>query len=257
MFLSIIIITLNEAENLEETIEKARLAAHFPSGKSIPIEIIVSDGGSTDDTIEIAKRLADKVIVGPKGRYLQLNSGANQAQGEVLLFLHADTLLPEGAIIRMLYKLKNPEVIGGGFKKFWNWNPELKRSSFLKFLCFWWQGLGNWLVRLLRTFPGDNAIFVRKSIYREINGFRPLWICEDFDFSHRLKKYGMRRFIYIRSAVLTSTRRYEKYGFTNINLLWFKIYWLWRLGMPQERLKVKFNKYKTIPEKVNKTYLWF
>ena len=156
MFLSIIIITLNEAENLEETIEKARLAAHFPSGKSIPIEIIVSDGGSTDDTIEIAKRLADKVIVGPKGRYLQLNSGANQAQGEVLLFLHADTLLPEGAIIRMLYKLKNPEVIGGGFKKFWNWISELKRSSFLKFLCFWWQGLGNWLVRLLRTFPGDN-----------------------------------------------------------------------------------------------------
>ena len=240
MIVSIIIITLNEIENIEETIHKVRLAARFPSGKVLPIEIIVSDGGSTDGTIELAKKLADKVIIGPKRRYLQLNAGVKHARGEVLLFLHADTFLPKGAIIRIINRLKNPNIIGGGFKKNWNWNPMLKRSSFLKFAAFWWQGLGNWLVRLLRTFPGDNAIFVRKSIYEEIKGFRPLWICEDFDFSRRLKKYSKDRFICIHSAVLTSTRRYEKYGFFYVNLYWFWIYWFWRLGMSQKQLKVKF-----------------
>lgn len=257
MLVSIIIITLNEVENIEETIEKVRLAAHFPSGNAIPIEIIVSDGGSTDGTLELAKRIADKVILGPRGRYLQLNSGAKQAKGDILLFLHADTILPEGAMLRVHYKLRNHNTIGGGFKKYWNWNPNIKRSSFLKFACFWWQGLGNWLVRLLRTFPGDNAIFVRKSIYEEIKGFRPLWICEDFDFSRRLKKYGKQRFIYIRSAVFTSTRRYENYGFFYINFIWFWIYWLWRLGMSQNRLKVKFRTYRKVSERVNKKYLRF
>lgn len=243
MLVSIIVITLNEVKNLEETIEKARLAAQFPSGNVVPIEIIVSDGGSTDGTLEIAQKIADKVIIGPSGRYLQLNAGANQAKGDILLFLHADTILPEGAIIRILYRLRNPKLIGGGFKKHWNWNPVVKRSFFLKFANFWWQGLGNWLVRLLRTFPGDNAIFVRKSIYKILKGFQPLWICEDFDFSRRLKKYGKKRFIYIHSAVLTSTRRYEKSGFLYLNFIWFWIYWLWRLGMSQKRLKVKFKKY--------------
>ncbi|NVM35605.1 MAG: glycosyltransferase [Candidatus Lokiarchaeota archaeon] len=247
MLVSIIIITLNEAENIELTIKKARLAASFPSGKVPPIEIIVSDGGSTDGTLEIAQKIADKVFIGPRGRYLQLNAGAKQAKGDILLFLHADTILPEDAILQILYRLGDPNVIGGGFKKDWNWNPIVKRSSFLKFANFWWQGLGNWLVRLLRTFPGDNAIFVRKSIYEEIKGFRPLTICEDFDFSRRLKKYGKKRFIYIDSAVLTSTRRYEKFGFIYINLVWFWIYWLWRLGMSQERLKVKLKNYYIIP----------
>ncbi|MFX0060503.1 MAG: glycosyltransferase, partial [Candidatus Heimdallarchaeota archaeon] len=182
--------------------------------------------------------------VGLRGRYIQLNAGAKQAKGDILLFLHADTILPEGAITRIVYRLRNSDIIGGAFKKYWNWNPHIKRSSFLKFANFWWQGIGNWLVRLLRTFPGDNAIFVRKKVFDYLNGFQPLWICEDFDFSHRLRKeYGKKKFIYISSAVLTSTRRYEKNGFFYVILIWFWIYWFWRLGMSQKRLKVKFKKY--------------
>jgi glycosyltransferase involved in cell wall biosynthesis len=257
MLVSIIIITLNEAENLEFTIKKVRLAASFPSGKVIPIEIIVSDGGSTDGTLEIAKNLADKVLSGTKGRYLQLNAGAKDAKGDILLFLHSDTLLPEGAIIRILHRFKNPVVIGGGFKKYWNWNPVIKRTSFLKFASYWWEEIGVWFVRLRRIFPGDNAIFVRKSIFEELKGFRPLWLCEDFDFSRRLKKYGKKRFIYINSAVLTSARRYEKYGFFYVTIMWFGIYWLWRLGISQESLKIKFKKYSINHEKGNRTYLRF
>ncbi|MFX1496950.1 MAG: glycosyltransferase [Promethearchaeota archaeon] len=255
--MSIIIITLNEEENIELAIQNVRLAARLPSGKVVPIEIIVSDGGSTDGTLKIAQKLADKVIIGSQGRYKQLNTGAKRAKGEILLFLHADSILPEGAIARILHRLRDPMVIGGGFKKHWNWNPNTKRSSFLKFLSFWWQGIGNWLVILLRTYPGDNAIFVRKSVYNKIGGFRPLWICEDFDFSRRLKKYGKKRFIYIHSPILTSTRRYEKYGFLYTNLIWFFIYLFWRIGMPQERLKDKFNKYIITPEREYRKYLRF
>ncbi|MFW9823508.1 MAG: glycosyltransferase family 2 protein [Candidatus Thorarchaeota archaeon] len=237
MLVSVIIITLNEAKNLETIIKNVKNAAQFPSGNKVPIEIIVSDGGSTDGTPEIAKRIADKVIVGPKGRYLQLNTGANRAKGSILVFLHADTILPKGAIIRILAKFKNPNIVGGCFKKYWNWNPTVKRSSFLRFANYWWQGLGNWLVNLLRIFPGDNVIFVRELIFKELGGFQPLWICEDFDFSHRLKTYGKKRIAYIRTAVLTSTRRYEKFGFFHTIFLWFRIYWTWRLGLSQKRIK--------------------
>jgi rSAM/selenodomain-associated transferase 2 len=257
MLTSIIIITLNEAENIEATIKHARLAAQFPSGKMVPIEIIVSDGSSTDKTLEISQNLADKVITGPRGRYRQLNKGAREAKGDILLFLHADTLLPEGAVIRILARLKNPNIIGGGFKKYWEWDPNIKISSLIKFVNYWWQGLDSWLVRLLKTFPGDNAIFVRRSFFEKLDGYRAFWICEDFDFSRRLSKYGKKRLVYIRSAVLTSTRRFERYGFFNVVFTWMRIYWFWYFGMSQSSLRAKFTQYKTTPEKGNKSYLRF
>ena len=257
MLVSVIIITLNEIENLEKTIQVVRLAAQTNSGYSIPVEVIVSDGGSMDGTIELAKKLADKVVIGSPGRYCQLNEGAKISKGDILLFLHADTLLPENAIIGIIHEMKDPKIVGGGFKKDWNWSPNIKRTSFLKFSNYFWQGLGNWLVRLFKSFPGDNAVFVRKSIFEELKGFKPLWICEDFDFVQRLKKYGKQHILYIPSAVLTATRRFEKYGFFNVIFIWFFIYWLWRLGMSPCRLRVRFNKYSTIPKKGNKTYMRF
>ena len=151
--------------------------------------------------------------------------------------------------------MKDPEKVGGGFKKNWNWHPIIKRTKFLKVMTYFWEGMGNWLVRLLKTFPGDNAIFCRKHIFEELNGFNPLWICEDFDFSRRLKKYGRRKVICIPSAVMTSTRRFEKYGFFKILFIWFFIYWLWRLGMEPDRLKIRFNKYSIIPDKATIGYM--
>jgi len=196
MAISIIIITLNEIDNIENTIKMVRNSAKISSGSSIPIEIIVSDGGSEDGTIEIAKKLADKVEIGPSGRYLQLNIGAKLAEGDILLFLHADTLLPKGAILRIVHKLKDPYIIGGGFKKKWNWKPYVKRSSFLKFVNYFWEAMGNWLVRIFKSFPGDNAVFVRKTVFEELQGFKPLWICEDFDFMLRLKRFCRKKLIF-------------------------------------------------------------
>jgi len=269
MFVSVIIITLNEIENIGTTIEHVHLAAQAPSGNKAPIEIIISDGGSTDGTLDIAERLADKVIKAPRGRFKQLNLGADNAKGDIFLFLHADTLLPKYGILRIITRMKDPAIAGGGFKKIWNWTPTVERSSFLNFAVWFFKSMGNWLVRMFKTFPGDNAIYVRKEIYEKLNGYAPMWICEDFDFMLRLKKFCRKELIYnkgkeqkgriayIESPVKTSTRRFELYGFFRTVIQWFFIYWQWRLGMSQEHLKVRFNKYSTIPKKGNKHFFKF
>ena len=261
MLFSIIIITLNEQDNIEFTIKCARNAAKVKNN-SLPVEIIVCDGGSKDSTVEIAKQLADKTIISEKGRYIQLNSGAKVATGDILVFLHADTFLPEGAILRIFRKMKDPCIIGGGFKKKWKWSEDVKLTSFMKSIFYIWSGFGNWIVRLLKIFPGDNVIFVRKSVYEKIGGYSPLWLCEDFDMSLRLKRYARKRtcnslkqrskYIYLRPAVQTSTRRFEKYGFFKTFFNWFFIYWIWRLGRGSNKLKTKFGNYPNFPEKGEK-----
>lgn len=257
MLISVVIITLNEAENIEFSIKSAKLAAKFPSGLSIPVEIIISDGGSIDNTAKIAQKFADKTIIGSPGRSQQLNAGAGHARGDALVFLHADTLLPKGGLIKIHNVMKDSNIIGGGFEKSWRWNPNIKRSSFIKVLNFFWEGFDNLLIRLFKTFPGDNVIFVRKNIFNELNGYKSFWICEDFDFMRRLKSFGKKKIYCIQLRVLTSARRLEKHGFLKTRIIWFFIYCLWRLGMSSERLRVRFNKYSIEPEKSNRSYLRF
>ncbi len=257
MLISVIIITLNEEENIEKSIIAVKKAAQTKLKLSIPFEIIVSDGGSNDRTVEIAKNIADKVIIGPRGRYKQLNAGANASKGDILLFLHADTLLPEGGLLKIYYEMRSSKIVGGGFEKKWLWSPDLKLSKFLKTINYFWNGFDNWSIRLLKSFPGDNAIFVRKSIYEQLNGFSALWICEDLDFIKRLKKYQKKNLVYIKPAVLTLTRRFEKYGYFKTIFSWFLIYMLWRLGMDQKRLRILFNKYSTNPEQGDRKHLRF
>jgi len=241
MIISVIIITLNEREYIQGTIESIKRAIKFMSYKGLSVEIILSDGGSTDGTLELAKSLADKVISSPKGRFLQLNNGVTEANGDILLFLHADTILPKEAILYIVYNMRNPYILGGGFEKKWKWISNTKLSYFLKIAVFLWTEIGNFLVRELKTFPGDNAIFVRKEAFFDLNGFTPLWICEDFDFVHRLKKYskkGRHKIICVKKHVTTSARRLEKYGFFKTTIKWFVIYFLWRFGMSPEDLKI-------------------
>ncbi|MFX0137884.1 MAG: glycosyltransferase [Candidatus Hodarchaeota archaeon] len=269
ILISIIIITLNEAENLETTINAVRSAAKFNSGKTIEFEIIVSDGGSTDGTLKIANKIAEKVIHAPKGRYKQLNIGAMEASGEILLFLHADSCLPRGGLIRVYHKLKDPCVIGGGFLKIWRWSPDVKRSKLVDFMIYFKEKFDNFVVKITKMFPGDNAIFLRKSAYKQLDGFSPMWICEDFDFSLRLKKFSKNnvcstgknlkkyRIEYIQPPVKTSARRIEKYGFIKTFGLWFFIYYFWKFGMSQENLRKRFKKYKIEPERVNTNILRF
>jgi len=270
MLVSIIIITLNEVENLESTINSSKKAALMSTGKKLPIEVIVSDGGSTDGTLELAEAFADKIVHSQKGRYMQLNAGAKASRGDILLFLHGDTLLPRGAIIRIVKIFQDSKVLGGAFKKHWKWSPDISLSNFLDFSVKFWQGFGNWLTHLIKEFPGDNAFFIRREIFDQLNGFSPMWICEDFDLSRRLLKYSKKierdflkkikykkKIAYIRTPVKTSTRRFETYGFFKSVYLWFKIYWLWRAGFSQDQLRELVPKYITIPQHAKRSILRF
>ncbi len=258
--ISVIIITLNEAANLASTILATKQAAQSRSGHLIPLEIIVSDGNSEDGTVSIAQKFADKVIVGPRGRATQLNAGARIATGEILLFLHADTLLPPGGLLRVWHALHTPEIIGGGFMKDWIWRPISRQSRLVNAVRYLWEGFGNWVVLLLKKFPGDNAIFVRRKTFDALGGFANLWICEDFEFSRCLVQLckqkplslltGMitpPRVICIPASVKTSARRFEDKGFIQTLKTWTFIYLFWLLGMPQDRLKRLFRHYSTSP----------
>ncbi|MEJ2250068.1 MAG: glycosyltransferase [Candidatus Lokiarchaeota archaeon] len=262
MLLSVIIITLNEEKNLKRTIISARESAKFNDGRSFPIEIIVSDGGSTDKTLEIAKKFADQVINAPRGRYKQLNTAVEEANGDVLIFLHADTILPKTGLLQVAYRLKKDKaLIGGGFKKYWDWPSNVKLTSFIKGCNYFFAGIGNWALRLDKNFPGDNAIFVRKEIFKELDGYSEMWILEGFDFSRKMKRYtkkqskwprfchNLKRIAYTRPAVLTSTRRFETEGFFRVWLSWVIIYFFWRIvKMPQFRIRLYFQKYNVVPQ---------
>jgi glycosyltransferase involved in cell wall biosynthesis len=256
--ISVIIITLNEENTLENCIHSLREAAQFPSKKrSIPIEIIVSDGGSKDRTLEIAGKFADIIIKSSPSRYLQCNMGASSAKSDNLLFLHSDTFLAPNSLLRVVHFLNDPSFIGGSFSKKWIWSQNYFPSSFIKFAVFIFQGIGNLLSRTFLAYPADNAIFIRKKIFKELNGFNQMWICEGFDMSLRMKnfarkanlttsrfhryKHGIAR-IYI-SRVCTSTRRFEEFGFFPTFFKWVAISLLWRLGMSQDLLKSIFKKW--------------
>jgi glycosyltransferase involved in cell wall biosynthesis len=256
--ISVIIITLNEEHTLKKCINSLREAARFPSKKrSIPIEIIVSDGGSNDGTIDIAEEIADVVIKSPPGRYLQCNNGARLAKSEIILFLHSDTLLTPNSLLRVVYSLKNPFIIGGAFSKKWIWSQGYTPSSFMRFSVSIFQGIGNVLSRTFFAYPADNAIFIRKKIFNELNGFNQMWICEGFDLILRMKNFARKTHLtnnklhkykngiarIYSSHVRTSTRRFEEFGFFQTLFKWIIIILLWRLGMPQEKLRVLFKKW--------------
>lgn len=239
MLVSIIIITLNEADYLVETLKSIEKASIMKNNKQLPIEIIISDGRSTDDTLRIAKKFTDKIITGKRGRANQLNKGVTLAKGNLFLFLHADTKLSRGTLLRVYHKMRKPRYIAGGFKKQWDWNNKIKDRSILKIANFLWERMGNWLVKFTKLFPGDNGIFVRKTVFNKLSGFRDFWICEDLDFTKRIKqKFGKKKILYVREPVLTSSRRLRSFGFFKTIFIWTIIYILWRARMSPRKIKL-------------------
>ena len=214
---SIIVPTLNEELVLEKTlIQIQQLSPH---------ELIVSDGGSTDKTCPIAQKYSHRVVTGPSGRAAQMNTGAEKATGDLLLFLHADNRLEPESYQKMLENMKSPKWIGGAFTlciESDKWSINLITL------------LANIRSRYFGMAYGDQGFFVRTKVFKDMNGFSPLPIFEDLDFYHRLKKKGP--VILLKEKAHTSPRRWIKEGvaFTTVRNILIAI--LFGLGIPARTL---------------------
>jgi rSAM/selenodomain-associated transferase 2 len=217
--LSVIVPTLNEADGIV-----AHLTALHPVRRRGG-EVIVVDGGSTDDTPGLAAPLADRVIAARRGRAAQMNAGARCAHGDVLLFLHADTRLPELADWLLTSKLADERWVWGRFDVVIEGKHPLLR------VVAWSM---NRRSRLTGIATGDQAMFVRRETFAEVGGFPELPLMEDIALSHGLKCLG--RPLCIRERVTTSGRRWEQRGvLRTIVLMWWLRAWYW-LGADPGRL---------------------
>ena len=205
--ISIVMPVLDEADGIV-----AALAALQPL-RAAGAEVLVVDGGSTDATVALATPLADRVIAAPRGRASQMNAGAAVARGEVLLFLHADTILPEGAV-HLIAAAVSASRVWGRFDVAIN-----GRSPWLPLVAT----LMSRRSRLTGIATGDQAMFVTRSAFTTVGGFPDLPLMEDIELSKRLLQHS--RPACIAARVTTSGRRWERHG------IWRTILTMWRFRL--------------------------
>ena len=193
--LTVVIPTLNEERHVVTTLRCVRHAA------SQPVEILVVDGGSCDATTDLAQKEGVTLLRSSTGRARQMNAGAAVAQGSVLLFLHADTILPLGYDRIVVSTLNDSAVALGAFR--------LRFDSSQRSLQ-WIAWGANLRSRWLAMPYGDQAIFLRAQTFRELGGFADIPIMEDVDLVRRARRCGSLELI--NSAVTTSARRWETNG---------------------------------------------
>jgi len=223
--LSIIIPCLNEGEGIAGT-----LAALAPL-RARGTEVIVADGGSSDGTPERAAPFADLVITAPQGRASQMNAGAARARGEILLFLHADTLLPESADALIVEGLQRTRRGWGRFDV-----AIAGRHPLLRVV----EQLMNLRSRLTGIATGDQGIFVTRSLFTAAGGYPEIALMEDVALSKQLKRFGPP--LCLRHRLTTSGRRWEKRGvLRTIVLMWCLrlAYWL---GADPGKLALRYDR---------------
>jgi rSAM/selenodomain-associated transferase 2 len=216
--IAVIVPTLNE-EALLETFLSDLL------GREGNFRVTLADGGSSDGTLEIARRFPEvRRVRAERGRGIQMNAGAREATGDVLLFLHADTFLPADAFRLIGEVLADPEVAGGCFRlAFDRDDPWLRTYSFFSRIN-----------HPLFTY-GDQGLFVRREVFERIGGFREMPILEDVEIQERLRRAG--RFVKLRQPVVTSARRFVRHGPVGQQARNVGIVLLYNLGVPPARLK--------------------
>jgi rSAM/selenodomain-associated transferase 2 len=202
--LSIIMPVLNEGESIAAALDA--LADLRARGT----EVIVVDGGSRDATVQRARPRADRVVLASRGRALQMNAGAEQASGDVLLFLHADTRVPADADHVVLKGLERSGRVWGRF------DVKIDGRSPVLLVVAWFMNLRS---RLTGIATGDQATFVRRSAFQAVGGFPAIALMEDIALCKRLKRVS--RPLCLRERVITSGRRWEKKGvLSTIILMW-------------------------------------
>jgi len=220
MTISVIIPTLNEERTIIAT-----LAHTAELGFD---ELIVVDGRSTDETPALVEsyRLSTRssalsplrLVTTPSGRALQMNEGAKASSGEILLFLHADTQLPGDAKTLIDTILADQRMVGGRFDVRFD-RPSMWGTMISRMM--------NWRSRMSGLATGDQALFVRRSIFEQMGGFADMPLMEDIEFSRRLKQKGVTAAL--TATVTTSFRRWEQHGpLRTILLMWILrfLYWI-------------------------------
>jgi len=218
MKVSIIIPVLNEAEHIADTL--VSLASYRSQGH----EVIVIDGGSNDDTVSISEQYADRVLYSDAGRAMQMNSGIDEASGDALLFLHADTRLPADAVTKLIHAVED------GY--FWGrFNVRLSGKHFMFRIIECMMNLRSCITGVV---TGDQAIFVSHESIEIVGAYPRLPLMEDVVFSKRLRKLGWPACI--RQQVVTSSRRWEDKGILRTMLLMWRLRLLFFLGVSADRL---------------------
>jgi rSAM/selenodomain-associated transferase 2/rSAM/selenodomain-associated transferase 1 len=215
--ISIIIPALNEAAAIVRTFSNLEGVEN--------LEVIVIDGGSIDETAELAGFRGATVIQSNPGKALQMNTGAKAAAGDILVFLHADTLLPEGFSHQIVSALNQNGVAAGAFRLTIN-----STRAGIRII----ERMANLRSRLLQLPYGDQALFLRKVLFEEIGGFPELPIMEDFILIRRLKRKG--KIVIVPAAVVTSPRRWTHLGIFKTWLINQLIIIAYYLGFSPERL---------------------
>jgi rSAM/selenodomain-associated transferase 2 len=221
--LSIIMPILDEAANIV-----AALSVLAPQ-RARGAEVIVIDGGSDDDTVALATPLADCVITAPRGRAAQMNAGAAIASGDVLLFLHADTRLPDDADRLVLDGLAQSGREWGRF------DVTIDGAHLLLPMIAWFMNMRS---RLTGITTGDQAIFVTRDAFAAVSGFPPIALMEDITLAHTLKRVSPP--LCLRERVTTSGRRWEKRGVVRTILLMWRLRLMYFFGVSPDELARRY-----------------
>ncbi len=202
--ISIIIPALNEAETIETSLN--RLQVYRQQGH----EIVVVDGGSSDKTAEISQPLVDQFLLSEPGRAIQMNLGAKQASGNLLLFLHVDTIVSDSCFTELLNLELNKKIWG-------RFDVKLSNSKFIYKVIAFFMNLRS---RITSIATGDQCIFITKKLFSSIKGYPEVALMEDIAISKKLRKYH--KPICLKETVVTSARRWEKNGvLKTILLMWY------------------------------------
>jgi len=216
--LSIIVPTLNEAQCIENTLQSLQVLRHKNC------ELIVSDGGSTDGTLDLVYPLVDQLTISGSGRARQMNVGAMKAQGEYLLFLHADTQLPDE--FETLFQAAIAKHRLWGFFRL-----SLTGRHWLLRLV---ECLINWRSKLSGIGTGDQCLWVERELFNELGGFANIPLMEDIELCQRLKAKA--KPLWVNFPVRTSSRRWEERGILKTILLMWRLRLSYFFGVPTQQL---------------------
>lgn len=221
--LSVIIPTLNEEDYLEKTI----FALRNCSVVNCPKQIVIVDGGSKDHTRDVAQKLNVEFIEyfdAPKGRAYLLNKGSEFADGDVILFLDADSIVPEGYDEDIMKTLQKPNVVGGAFEF------TLDGSQFgLRVV----EAINRMRYRIWKRYYGDQGIFVKKNIFHKVGKYPQIGLMEASEFCLSLAKQG--KLCLVKKPMLTSARRFLNYGIYRVLGFDIKMWWLNLMGLDVEK----------------------